>query len=80
MKNKTNVLVIGAPRSGTSLLAGLLSAGEETSPMLPECTYIAQIIQHFHNFMHYSDPPRFAAYGIDEPTLAGMYRAMADSI
>jgi len=55
VKNKTNVLVIGAPRSGTSLLAGLLSAGEEASSMLPECTYITQIIQHFYNPLNYSD-------------------------
>lgn len=48
--------------------------------MLPECTYITQIIQHFHNFLHYSDPQRFAAYAIDESTLAGMYRAMVDSM
>lgn len=80
MKGKTNVLVIGAPRSGTTLLAGLLSGDKEASPMLPECTYITQIIQHFHNFLHYSDPQRFAAYAIDEPTLGGMYRAMVDSM
>lgn len=78
MKSK-NVLVNGAPRSGTSLLTGLLSAGKEVSPMLPECTYITQIIQHFHNLLHYSDPQRFAAYAIDESTFAGMYCAMLDS-
>jgi hypothetical protein len=80
VKTKTKVLVIGAPRSGTSLLAGLLSAGEQASPMLPECTYITQIIQHFHNFLRYSDPQRFAAYAIDESILAGLYRAMVDSM
>lgn len=48
--------------------------------MLPECTYITQIIQHFYNFLHFSDPQRFAAYAIDEPTLAGMYRIMVDSM
>ena len=66
-KNITNVLMIGAPRSGTMLLAGLLSAGKEASPMLPESTYFTQIIQHCHSFPHYSDPQRFAAYAIDEP-------------
>ena len=78
--NKTNVLVIGAPRSGTTLLAGLLSTGKEASPMLPECTYITKIIQHYHNILHYSDRQRFAAYAIDESMLAGMYRAMVDSM
>ncbi|HEB27824.1 MAG TPA: sulfotransferase [Porticoccus sp.] len=80
MKNNTNILVIGAPRSGTTLLAGILSAGEAASPMLPECTYITQIIQHFHDFLHYSDPQRFAAYAIDEETLTRMYRGMVDSM
>jgi hypothetical protein len=80
MKSKTTIMVIGAPRSGTTLLSGLLSAGDDASPMLPECTYITQIIQHFHNFLHYSDPQRFAAYAIDELTLAGMYSAMVDSM
>lgn len=72
--------MIGAPRSGTGLLAGLLSAGTDAAPMLPECTYITQIIQHFHDFLHYSNSQRFAAYAIDEATLAGMYRAMVDSM
>lgn len=80
MKHKTKVLVIGAPRSGTTLLAGLLSAGKEASPMLPECTYITQIIQHFHDFLHYSDPQRFAAYAINESVLTRQYRAMVDSL
>lgn len=48
--------------------------------MLPECTYVTQIIQHFYNVLHYSDPQRFAAYAIDEPILGGMYRAMVDSM
>lgn len=78
--SKTKVLVIGAPRSGTTLLAGLLSAGKDASPMLPECTYITQVIQHYYNLLHYSDPQRFAAYAIDESTFAGMYRAMVDSM
>lgn len=78
--NKTKVLLIGAPRSGTTLLAGLLSNDSKASPMLPECTYITQIIQHFYNFLHYADSQRFAAYAIDEPTLAGMYRGMVDNM
>jgi len=80
VKEKIKVLVIGAPRSGTTLLAGLLSVDKQASPMLPECTYITQIIQHFHNLLHYSDPQRFAAYAIDKPTLVGMYRGMVDSM
>ncbi len=77
---KTNVLVIGAPRSGTTLVAGLLSAGKAASPMLPECTHITQVIQQFYNILHYSDPQRFAAYSVNESVLAGMYRGMVDSM
>lgn len=69
-------IVVGAPRSGTTLLDGLLCAGENSYPMLPECTYITQIINHYHDFLNYSDPQRFAAYAIDEVTLSGMYERM----
>ncbi len=48
--------------------------------MLPECTYITQIIQHFHDILNYSDPQRFAAYAINELTLTEMYRAMVSSM
>lgn len=48
--------------------------------MLPECTCVTQLIEHFHNFLHYSDPQRFAAYAIDEPKLAAIYRTMTDSM
>jgi hypothetical protein len=80
MADKANVLVIGAPRSGTTLLAGLLSAGKDASPMLPECTHITQVIQQCHNILHYSDPPRFAAYAINETVLVGMYRGMVNAM
>jgi hypothetical protein len=78
--SNARVLVIGAPRSGTTLLSGLLSAGKEASPMLPECTYITQIIQRYHDLLHYSDAQRFAAFAIDEPILTDMFRAMVDSM
>lgn len=75
-----NVLVIGAPRSGTTLVGGLLCAGNQSFPMLPECTYITQIVRHFHDFLHYSDPQRFAAYAIDEAKLSGMYVRMVQDM
>ncbi len=75
-----NVLVIGAPRSGTTILGGLLCAGNQSFPMLPECTYITQIVRHFHDFLHYSDPQRFAAYAIDEAKLTGMYVRMVQDM
>jgi hypothetical protein len=78
--NKTKILVIGAPRSGTTLLAGLLSAGKDASPMLPECTFITQVIQHYYNLLHYSDSQRFSAYAINDNVLAGMYKEMVNSM
>ncbi|MGZ8257341.1 MAG: sulfotransferase family protein [Gallionella sp.] len=68
-----NVVVIGAPRSGTTLVAGLLSFDKRVAPSLPECTYVTQLIQHFYNFLHYSDKPRFMAYAINEETLKHIY-------
>jgi hypothetical protein len=80
MKKKINVLVVGAPRSGTTLVAGLLSAGKEASPGLPECTFLTQIIQHYYNLIHYSDQQRFSAYAINKETLTKVYRDMIDSM
>ncbi len=78
--DKTNVLVVGAPRSGTTLVAGLLSAGTEASPMLPECTQMTQVIQQCHNILHYSDPQRFAAYAINQSVLVGMYAELVKAM
>ncbi len=75
-----NVLVVGAPRSGTTLVGGLICEGEQSSPMLPECTYMTQLIQHFYNIVNYSDSQRFSAYAIDEPTLGGMYKNIVDEM
>lgn len=78
MKSSTNVLIVGAPRSGTTLLSGLLSSGSQATPMLPECTYLTQIIEHFHNIINYSDPHRFSAYAINESVLAEKYCTMVN--
>lgn len=78
-----NVLVVGAPRSGTTLIAGLISGLENTdavAPMIPECTHITQIIRSFYNTLHFSDPQRFSVYAIDEATLSAMYRNMVESM
>lgn len=78
--DKSNILVVGAPRSGTTLVAGLLSSGTEASPMLPECTILTQIIEHYHRVLNFSDSQRFSAYAIDEDKLAEHYRLMIDSM
>jgi len=75
-----NVIVIGAPRSGTTLVGGLLCEGDQSFPMLPECTYITQIIEKYYNFLHYSDAQRFAAYAINEETLSGIFEHMVQKL
>lgn len=72
----TLTVVIGAPRSGTTLLGGLLSEDTDAYPMLPECTSITQIIQHYHNFIHYGDAQRLAAYAVSPERLAPPYQHM----
>lgn len=76
----TLTVVIGAPRSGTTLLGGLLSEDAEAYPMLPECTSITQIIQHYHNFLHYGDAQRLAAYAVNAERLAPPYQQMVASL
>lgn len=75
-----NVIVIGAPRSGTTLVGGLLCEGDQSFPMLPECTYITQIIDKYYNFLHYSDAQRFAAYAINEETLSRIFENMVQRL
>lgn len=64
---------IGAPRSGTTLLASLLSEGDSCAPMLPECTFITQLIQHYHNIVNYSDKQRFTTYAKSPDHLMDIY-------
>lgn len=77
---KSVLLIVGAPRSGTTLLSGLVSENAETYPMLPECTNITQIIQHYHNFVHYADSQRFRTYGVSPDRLIIPYRQMVNSL
>jgi len=48
--------------------------------MLPECTNITQIIQHYHNFVHYADSQRFRTYGVSPDRLIIPYRQMVNSL
>ncbi|MBS0270177.1 MAG: sulfotransferase [Proteobacteria bacterium] len=53
---------VGAPRSGTTLMGSLLCEGADAFPMLPECTFMTQLIRQFHDIVEYADAPRFQAY------------------
>ena len=70
----TNIVVIGAPRSGTTLLSGQLSGGDHAFPMLPECSFVTRLIRHYHDIINYSDAPRFSAYAISESKLQRIYQ------
>ncbi len=69
---------VGAPRSGTTLLNSLLSEGSGCTPMLPECTFISQMIRQYHDLVHYSDKQRFTAYAGTPENLAEIYSAAID--
>ncbi|PKH01855.1 hypothetical protein CXF72_14950 [Psychromonas sp. MB-3u-54] len=77
---KGNILIIGAPRSGTTLLSGLVTGNEKCVPNIPECTYITQIVKHYHDIVNYSDKERFSIYAKDQETLLGVYKKHVDNM
>lgn len=64
---------VGAPRSGTTLVGSLLSEGPNVFPMLPECTFLTQLIRHYHDTLNYADAERYRAYVKSPENLAGIY-------
>ncbi len=48
--------------------------------MLPECTFITQLIRHYHDLLHYSDKQRFAAYARSPENLAEIYSTAIDKM
>jgi hypothetical protein len=65
---------VGAPRSGTTVVGSLLSEGPSAFPMLPECTFVTQLIRQFHDIMKYADKPRFDAYAKTPTDLVNIFR------
>lgn len=74
------VFCVGAPRSGTTLLNSLLCEGKESYPMLPECTVVSQLVQHFESIRKRSDQSRFDAYFGSEEALTRIYRNCIEAI
>ena len=52
------IFVTGPPRSGTTLLARLLSGGY-AYPMIAECSVITSMIKSHYQFQNYLDKPRY---------------------
>ena len=73
-KKIKNIVVIGAPRSGTTLIGGIISNADKAFPMLPECTYATQLVRHYYDISNYSDPQRYSAYAISEDKLQNIYK------
>jgi len=73
-------MIIGAPRSGTTLLSGLITGNEKCVPNIPECTFVTQVVKHYHDIVNYSDKERFSIYAKDEVTLSGVYKKHVDNM
>ncbi|TCG09480.1 hypothetical protein BZM27_05285 [Paraburkholderia steynii] len=51
---------------------------DQAFPMVPECTFITQLIQRFHDTLHYSDPGRFRAFVQSEQNLVRIFKPSID--
>jgi hypothetical protein len=80
MDKKEAIMIIGAPRSGTTLLSGLITGNEKCYPNLPECTFITQIIKHYFDIVNYSDKERFSIYAKDKETLFSVYSSHVNNM
>ncbi|SAL61468.1 sulfotransferase family protein [Caballeronia telluris] len=69
---------VGAPRSGTTVFCNLLTEGKSAFPMLPECTYITQLIRLYHDILNYSDAQRFKAFAKSKADLADVFSRSID--
>ena len=74
------VIIIGAPRSGTTLLSGLITGNDRCVPNIPECTYITQIMKHYYDIVNYSDKARFSIYARDNETLLCVYKKHVENM
>lgn len=71
---KSIIFVAGPPRSGTTLLAGMLNDSVETYPVFPECTYLSRIISLYHEILTYPDQTRYEAFIKDKHGLLNIFR------
>lgn len=77
---KNIVIITGAPRSGTTLLSGLLTGNENCVPNIPECTVITQVIKHYHDILNYTDKERFSIYIKSKDVLNSAYKSHINSL
>lgn len=70
------LIVHGPPRSGTTPFYGLVCSTLGAS-MMPECTYLTQLIELYSNTVRYPDKTRFSYFFGDRARAADVYRPMA---
>lgn len=69
----TKIVIIGAPRSGTTLLNKIIASSDACFPMLPECSFLTALIRQYFNILNYSDAGRFDAFAVNETLLKNIY-------
>src|SRR4051794_34611356 len=73
------IFVIGPPRSGTTLLSGLLTASEEAYDILPECALLTNALRaRLETMTIEADPARHKIYGVTDQRLDAQYRGLAE--
>lgn len=75
----TLILVAGPPRSGTTLLNGML-AGGAAYPMISECSLITSILQNRQRFSVVADPARLRPYVRDDALLDFLHSNFIEQI
>jgi hypothetical protein len=71
---KKIIFVVGAPRSGTTLLNSLICGNDLVYPMIPECTFMTSTIDLYGRILRYSDAERFRFYARNEDHLKEVFR------
>jgi hypothetical protein len=75
------IFVIGPPRSGTTLLSGLLAASDKAYDVLPECALLTSTLRTRLDAMRVeADPARHTVYAVTDKRLDTQYRNLAEWI
>lgn len=48
--------------------------------MVPECTYVTQLMRHYYDIVNYSDAQRFATYAVSDAQLAATFQRTIDTM
>ena len=80
MNTMESIVIIGAPRSGTTLLAGLIANNPMVAPYMPECTFITRVIEQYYAILKWSDKERFGTYQKDSETHLEMYKTLVNKM